>query len=349
MTETIKILICDDSALIRSILTAILSAEADMEVVGTAIHAKDAREKIKKFNPDVLTLDIEMPGMDGLSFLEKIMTLRPMPVVMISSLTQKGTASTMKAMELGVFEVVGKPTHGLKEKFDIISDDIVSKVRAAATGKVSPINRDAFLDKPEDGIKQTSTEFDLIAIGSSTGGVVAIKEIIPYLSKYSPPVVITQHMPPGYIESLAKRLNEHSKVTVKEAEDNETLQTGYVYIAPGDQHLEVIRSGAIMKTKLSDGETVSGHKPSVDVLFNSIANLSLCKAIGIILTGMGKDGAQGLLSMRERGSKTIGQDEATSVVYGMPKAASEIGAVEDVLPLQKIHTELKALCWPEQR
>lgn len=342
--KKIRVLICDDSALIRQILSAILSSEPDIEVVDTAENAQDAREKIKKHNPDVLTLDIEMPGMDGLSFLEKIMTLRPMPVLMISSLTQKGTTATMKAMELGGFDVIGKPTHDLQGRFPALKHQIVTKVRAASTANVSALQFHKL--KAARSVKVESETIDLIAMGASTGGVVALRELLPSLNKFSPPIVVTQHMPPGYTKNFAKRLDQHSVLTVTEAVDQEPLKMGHVYIAPGAHQMAVKKTAAGLKVDVYEGELVSGHMPSVDVLFSSVAELDNMNTMGVILTGMGRDGAEGLLKMRQKGAVTIGQDEATSVVYGMPRMAAEVGAVSKQLPLHQMVDFITKVCWP---
>lgn len=333
-----KVLIVDDSPLMRELLTAIINAAPDLEVVGTAANPLIAREKIKELNPDVVTLDIEMPEMDGISFLEKIMRLRPMPVVMISSLTQEGAEETLRALEIGAVDFVGKPSQSslaVNEK----SGEIAKKVSAAAASKVKPYTGSAIASvkaKISSAPIKNTSHYDIIAIGASTGGISAIREVLVDLPENTPPIVITQHMPKEYTSSFAARLDRFLPHSVKEAEHNEILKASSIYIAPGDQHMELKKSGASYKCLLNDGERVSGHRPSVDVMFASVADQSKKDAIGVILTGMGRDGASGLLEMRKNGALTIGQDEASCVVYGMPKVAMNAGAVSKEISLKKI-------------
>jgi len=337
--KPITVLIVDDSALIRQMLTKMLEADPGISVLGAAPDPYTAREMIKTLNPDVLTLDIEMPKMDGIAFLEKIISLRPMPVVMISSLTQEGAEIALRALEIGAVDYVGKPTSDLQHGLEQKSQEIISKVKIAARARVvakKPANQTA---SPISFSSYKTTE-QIIAIGSSTGGVEAIREVITVLPPNSPAVLITQHMPATFTSSFARRLDTVSKVTVCEATPNQRILPGHVYIAPGDQHLELGRSGANFICKLHDGEPVSGHRPSVDVLFQSAAKLAGANAVGVILTGMGRDGAEGLLNMRKAGSHTIGQDEASCVVYGMPRVAFECGAVEKQVTLSKIAGEI---------
>lgn len=346
MANPIRVLICDDSALVRQILLSIFEDDPQIEVVGTASNPLIARSKIKELNPDVLTLDIEMPEMDGLSFLEKIMTLRPMPVVMISSLTQKGTAQTLRALELGVCDVVGKPTQDLQKNFQAIGQDILRKVKVAATAKVRALDN----LKPSLSSKSgAASKVDLIAIGASTGGVVALKEVIPLLPVDSPPVLIVQHMPEAYTAGFAERLNAASRLEVVETQDGMQLETGRVYLAHGGYHLRIKKKvgGYILSHGTDD--PVSGHKPSVDALFMSVAEIHEGNTLGVILTGMGRDGAKGLLAMRKGGSLTIGQNESTCVVYGMPRVAMEVGAVEKEVALSKIASAITEACWPSYR
>lgn len=338
----IRVLIVDDSALMRQMLQAVLSSDPAIEVIGTAPDPLVAREKIKALNPDVLTLDVEMPRMDGLAFLEKLMTLRPMPVVMVSSLTEKGAEVTMRAMELGAVDVFCKPADagGLGAH----AKELIDKVKSASLARVRPLG-----DRPRGhpGLKVTTiykSSDRLVAIGASTGGVEALRDIVVDLPADGPPVVVTQHIPPKFSASFAARLNGLSAVRVKEAEDGERLIAGHVFIAPGDKHLAVRRSGAQLVTHVYDGPLVTGHKPSVNVLFHSVAEACGAKAVGVILTGMGRDGAEGLLAMRRIGAATLGEDEASCVVYGMPKAAYELGAVERELPLSRIAEEILRLC-----
>ncbi len=334
----IKVLIIDDSALIRSLMKEIINGQSDMEVVGQAPDPVTARELIKQVNPDVLTLDVEMPRMNGLEFLEKLMRLRPMPVVMVSSLTQHGNEVTLKALELGAVDFVTKPGLGVKEGLNELSQEIGDKIRAAARARIRrhALNESApGAPKPLAGQFLHTTE-KLICIGSSTGGTEALKEVLTRMPASSPGVLITQHMPESFTASFANRLNGLSAMTVKEAEHNERVLPGHAYIAPGHSHLLVKKSGAYYYTELSKSEPVNRHRPSVDVLFHSAAQVLGPNAVGVILTGMGKDGAQGMLAMRNAGAHTVAQNEATCVVYGMPKAAVELGAAMEVVPLQDI-------------
>ncbi len=337
--KPITVLIVDDSALIRQMLTKMLDSDPGITVVGAAPDPLSAREMIKRLNPDVLTLDIEMPKMDGIAFLEKIISLRPMPVVMISSLTQEGADIALQALEIGAVDYVGKPTSDLQEGLEKKAAEIISKVKAASRARISarkPANRDT----APVALGSYKTTEQVILIGSSTGGVEAIREIITVLPPNSPAVLITQHMPASFTSSFAKRLDGVSKVTVCEASAGQRILPGHVYIAPGDQHLELAKSGANYICRLHDGEPVSGHRPSVDVLFESGAKVARSNAVGVILTGMGRDGAEGLLNMRKAGARTIGQDEASCVVYGMPKVAFECGGVEQQFPIGKIASEI---------
>lgn len=347
-----RVLIVDDSALIRKLFTEILSSDSSIEVLDTAADPFDAREKIKKLNPDVITLDIEMPHMDGISFLEKIMALRPMPVVMVSTLTQKGADSTLRALELGAVDYVSKPTEKqTRNTLSDLKDELINKVKSAAGSNVRArktrvANENLTSAKPRI-ISFTPTKESrskVIAIGSSTGGVEALKDIITLLPANSPPVVVTQHMPEMFTKSFANRLNLSSQVTVHEATNNQVIQSGNVYIAPGGKHMEIKQSGSSLVCVLSDGPNVSGHKPSVDVLFNSVASIIQSRAVGVILTGMGKDGAQGMLAMKQAGAFNIGQNEESCVVYGMPKAALSAGAVDVEVSLGKIAEEILNRC-----
>jgi two-component system chemotaxis response regulator CheB len=342
--RSIRVLIVDDSALVRQMLTSLLESDPSIMVVGAAPDPLVARDMVKALNPDVLTLDIEMPRMDGLAFLEKIMRLRPMPVVMISSLTQKGADVALRALEMGAIDYVGKPTVGLVEGFTALRDEIVAKVKAAAAARV----RAASCERPAmpraaAGGSYSSTE-KLIAVGASTGGVEALHSLLTAFPADAPAILITQHMPASFTENFARRLDQQCAVTVSQAEDGARVLPGHVYIAPGGRHLELARSGANYMCRVHDGAPVSGHRPSVDVLFNSVAQMAGADAVGVILTGMGKDGAQGLLAMRRAGASTIGQDEATCVVYGMPKAALDSGAVEIELSLGKIPEQILHRC-----
>jgi two-component system chemotaxis response regulator CheB len=329
----VRVLIVDDSATMRSLLSAVLSRDPEIEVVGEAGDPLEAREAIKRLNPDVITLDVEMPNMNGIDFLEKIMRLRPMPVVMVSTLTVRGAEATMEALELGAIDCVAKPSTGGLEAFH----DLPFKVKAAAKAKVKPL-RPASEAKPAP-VEHTPDD-RVIAIGSSTGGVEALIAILTRFPANCPPTVITQHMPATFTKSFSERLDRLCAPKVTEAADGAPLESGHVYVAPGgEQHLEVGGS-TTLRCRLSHGPAVNGHRPSVDVLFRSMAGAVGARGVGAILTGMGRDGAEGLLAMRRAGARTFGQDEATSIVYGMPKAAFELGAVERQAPLDRLAAEL---------
>ncbi|ACT59847.1 protein-glutamate methylesterase/protein-glutamine glutaminase [Hirschia baltica] len=326
----IKVVVVDDSALMRRIIPSLLEKTGEIEVVATAPDPIIARQKIKLTNPDVITLDVEMPKMDGISFLEKIMSLRPMPVVMISSLTTKSADVTLRALELGAVDFVTKPALDLAANMETMSQELIEKVKTAATSNIQR-RRTAPVQVTNKTFTSFETTENLVAIGASTGGVETLGRLLPKLPRNSPAILITQHMPPNFTRQFAERLNKTCAVTVREAENNQRVRPGEVWISPGSQHLTLKRSGADYICKLSDAPAVNGHRPSVDVLFDSVAEHCGSKAIGVILTGMGKDGAKGLLNMKQAGAKTFGQDEATSIVYGMPRAAFEIGAVDQQL------------------
>lgn len=337
----IKVLVVDDSALVRKLLTEELNKQKDIEVVGTAMNPYIARDKIVKLKPDVLTLDLEMPRMDGLSFLSKLMKHFPMPVVVVSSLTPKNSQNALNALRLGAVDVICKP--GSAYSTQNITQDIVKAIRTAAVARFDR-HPELPVKKQEVHVEQAlsvdtrlvHTTDKLIAIGSSTGGTRALEAILTQLPGNLPGIVIVQHMPPVFTKSFAERLNSICKVNVKEAEDGDHIQQGSVLIAPGNYHMLIEKSGARYYTRIKQGPPVHHQRPSVDVLFNSVAKSVGVNAMGVILTGMGADGAKGLLNMKNQGSYTIGQDEATSVVYGMPREAAKLGAVEDVLPLQSI-------------
>lgn len=329
-----KVLVIDDSALIRSLLTQIINEEKDLEVVGAAPDPLIAREMIKQLNPDVLTLDVEMPKMDGLDFLEKLMRLRPMPVLMVSTLTEKGSEITMRALELGATDFVTKPktsiSQGMREYAELITD----KIRVASKAKVSSLQSIA---KSSNKVGQTTllknpliSSEKLLIIGASTGGTEAIKSFLLQMPSDCPGILITQHMPAGFTKSFANRLDSLCKISVKEAVDGERVLPGHAYIAPGDKHLLLGRSGANYVTRLSDAEPVNRHKPSVDVLFDSAAQQAGKNAVGVILTGMGKDGAAGMARMKEAGAYNFSQNEESCVVYGMPREAVVQGGVHEV-------------------
>jgi two-component system chemotaxis response regulator CheB len=340
--KRIRVLIVDDSITIRRLLTAVLSRDPEIEVVGEAPEPAVARQMIKVLNPDVITLDVEMPNMNGLEFLEKIMRLRPMPVVMVSTLTQRGTEVTLEALELGAVDCFAKPTDNVAAQLDAAAEELAVKIKVAAHARVrSRSIAPAAKANVDDAFGPGNA---VVAIGSSTGGVEALIEVLSHFSVNCPPTVITQHMPRHFTETFAQRLDRISRPHVSEARDGDVLRPGHVYLAPGGiAHLEVAGLGAL-RCKLSDGPPVSGHKPSVDALFRSVAKTAGPRAIGVILTGMGRDGADGLLAIRKAGGATLGQDEATSVVYGMPRAAFETGAIETQLPLEQIGPEILRLC-----
>ena len=352
----IRVLVVDDSALMRKLLLELLNSDPGIEVVGTAMDAYAARDKIKKLKPDVLTLDVEMPKMDGLSFLRNLMRLHPMPVVMVSSLTEKGANVTMQALDLGAVDFVSKPKIDLAHSLEDCALEITSKVKAAAVARVDMLQlhasspdvchgrQDTIVGmKPvRIGSKYLTTD-KIIAIGASTGGTEAIKEVLIRMRPDCPGVVIAQHIPPVFSRSFADRMNLCSPLVVCEAEDGQQIRPGHAYIAPGDQHLLVVRDGARYRCKLDDGPAVNHHKPAVDVLFDSVAENAASNAVGVILTGMGKDGAKGMKRMHEAGVTTIAQDEQSSVIWGMPRAAIEIGAVDKVLSLKRIATRVTEL------
>lgn len=349
-----RVLIVDDSALMRKLLSNLLSTDPDIEVVGTAMDAFAAREKIKQLKPDVITLDIEMPKMDGITFLTNLMRLHPMPVVMISTLTQQGAQLTMRALDLGAVDFVSKPKVDLNHSLEDYADEITSKVKTAAKASVKQLvrnkqNPDVEVNKPK-AKKRNDIGFEatdqIIAIGASTGGTEAIKEVLMKIKPNTPGIVITQHIPPVFSKSFADRMDQCCAITVCEAADGQQILPGHAYIAPGDKHLEVVRDGARYRCRLLDTAPVNRHKPSVDVLFDSVADNVGRNAVGVILTGMGKDGAYGLKRMREAGANTIAQDEKTSVVWGMPAAAVDVGGAEKVLPLQNIAANVTEIARP---
>jgi two-component system, chemotaxis family, protein-glutamate methylesterase/glutaminase len=356
-TKRIKVLIVDDSALVRSILSDVLARDPAIEVVGTAGDAHIAREKIKKLNPDVLTLDIEMPKMDGLTFLHNLMRLRPMPVVMVSSMTERGAEVTLDALAMGAVDFLSKPKIDIAAKLPEYCEELIGKIKVAACASVRALDpqRAAAL-KPKGNSpvatdvlpvarvpRKMRTTDRIIAIGASTGGTEAIKHVLSGLPADAPGILITQHIPKAFSASFAKRMDDYCAMTVTEAEDGQQVLAGHVYIAPGDRHLYVIRDGARYVCRLDDGPPVNRHKPSVDVLFNSVAKCAGQNAIGLLLTGMGKDGAKGLKQMRAAGSRTAAQDEASSVVWGMPGEAVAIGAAEQVLAIEDMAQHVLSL------
>ncbi len=323
-----RVLVVDDSALIRQVLSLILSRHPGLEVVGTAMDPYDAREKIKALAPDVLTLDVEMPRMDGLTFLGKLRKAHPMPVVMVSSLTAKGTATALDALALGAVDVIGKPEMDPVQGLEGMAAEIAETVYAAAQAHLQVPAEGALENHPPPPqAPRPAAQRQLVAIGSSTGGTEALREIFQSLPAGLPPIAVVQHMLPGFTEAFAARLDRICQPTVKVVAQGEPLQRGTIYLAPSARHFEVERRPTGLVAHLQDREPVSRHRPSATVLFNSVAAACGRRALGIILTGMGDDGAEGLLHLRQAGAHTLGQDAATSVVYGMPRVAWSLGAV----------------------
>ncbi|TGD70840.1 chemotaxis response regulator protein-glutamate methylesterase [Mangrovimicrobium sediminis] len=343
----IRVLVVDDSALVRSLLTRMIDEAPDLEVVATAADPYMARDKIKALNPDVLTLDVEMPRMDGLTFLSNLMRLRPMPVVMVSSLTEKSADVTLQALELGAIDFVSKPKIDLSHTLEDYTEELREKIRHAASVKVErrqppsapPKHSADAVIAPTVGSRYRTTD-KIIAIGASTGGTEAIKEVLMGMPSDAPGIVIAQHIPPGFSAAFAERLNRQTPLVVKEAEDGDQVLPGHAFVAPGDRHLLLTRNGARYVCRLNDGEPVNRHKPSVDVLFRSVLQSAGRNAVAAILTGMGADGAQGMLELLEGGLHTIAQDEQTSVVWGMPGETVRRGGACEVLPLGKIADHL---------
>ena len=349
MSKKIRVIVVDDSALVRSLLAEIINRQHDMECIGTANDPLVAREMIRELDPDVITLDVEMPRMDGIDFLGRLMRLRPMPVVMISTLTERGAEVTMRALELGAVDFVAKPRVGLANGLNELATQIVDKIRVAAVAHVrrisavpagSAANAGAVAGAPAavsstSLLGRLSTE-KIIAIGASTGGTEAIREVLVRLPADSPAIVITQHMPPGFTTSFAARLNSLCQITVKEAVNGERILPGHAYIAPGGLQFRIARSGANYVAVVEDAPPVNRHKPSVEVLFKSVAAVAGRNAYGIMLTGMGADGAAAMREMKDAGSYNYVQDEASCIVFGMPREAIAHGAADEVLPLTQI-------------
>ena len=340
----IKVLIVDDSSVVRNILATELAKDKDIEIVGTAIDPYIARDKIVQLNPDVLTLDVEMPRMDGITFLEKLMHYHPMPVIILSSLTPAGCEVALKALELGAIEVMEKPKLDVQQKLNEMITILTDKIKAAYSARYRYIlkkEKTAEIErKPLEMSSMLKTTDVVVAIGASTGGTEALRALIPRLPPTFPGVVITQHMPEKFTQSFANSLDQASKMDVKEAADGDTIRPGLVLIARGNYHMLFRRSGARYYVELKQGPLVCRQRPSVEVLFDSVAKYAGRNAIGVILTGMGNDGAVGMLHMKEAGAYTIAQDEASCVVYGMPKEAVKMNSVAKVLPLDDIPEEL---------
>jgi two-component system chemotaxis response regulator CheB len=357
MSNKTRVVVVDDSALVRGLLAEIINRQSDMACIGAAADPLVAREMIRNLNPDVITLDVEMPRMDGIDFLSKLMRLRPMPVVMVSTLTERGADVTLRALELGAVDFVAKPKIGVADGLRLLAEDITEKIRTAAQAHVRRLPPAAVATAPATpgaagtttapaaagvrpaapvaGLGRLSTE-KIIFIGASTGGTEATKEVLMNLPHDAPAVVITQHMPPGFTKSYATRLDSLCRIRVKEAVDGDRILPGHAYIAPGGLHLSVERSGANYVARVRDGDPVNRHKPSVEVLFESAARVVGPNALGVMLTGMGADGARAMKAMRDAGSWNLCQDEASCVVFGMPREAIAHGAANEVLPLQRI-------------
>ncbi|WP_370680863.1 chemotaxis response regulator protein-glutamate methylesterase [Comamonas sp. GB3 AK4-5] len=350
MNRKIKVIVVDDSALVRSLLAEIINRQPDMECIGTANDPLIAREMIRELNPDVITLDVEMPRMDGIDFLGRLMRLRPMPVLMISTLTERGAEVTMRALELGAVDFVAKPRVGVANGLQDLAHQIVDKIRVAAVAQVhravpaanpalTPANKGAAPVSSATLLGRLSTE-KIIAIGASTGGTEAIKEVLVQMPADAPAIVITQHMPPGFTTSFAARLNGLCQITVKEAVNGERILPGHAYIAPGGKQFAIARSGANYVAVVNDDPPVNRHKPSVEVLFKSVAACVARNAYGVMLTGMGADGAVAMREMKDAGSYNYVQDEASCIVFGMPREAIAHGAADEVLPLTQIASAL---------
>ena len=356
----IRVLIIDDSALMRQVLAALLSKDPEIEVIGSAPDPYIAREKIKALNPDVITLDVEMPKMDGLTFLEKLMRGRPMPVVMVSSLTEVGCQTTLRALELGAVDFIAKPKFDLREGMEEIAQELIDKVKAAAVARIRPLSvkREASKSGTNDAPRTTlhasrftndapsgamiKTTDTIIAIGSSTGGTEAVKDVLIALPPNTPPILITQHMPEHFTKTWANRMNSLCRISVKEAEDGDSVLPGHALVAPGSYHMTLVRSGARYTVRINQDPPVNRHRPSVDVMFASVAQYAGANAVGVILTGMGGDGAKEMLTMKQAGAFTIAQDEASCVVFGMPKEAIKLGGVDKILPLSEIPAAIVA-------
>lgn len=330
----IRVLIVDDSATARAVLSDILASDPMIEVVGTASDAYIARDKIVELLPDVICLDVEMPRMDGITFLKRLMHYMPTPVIMVSSLTQSGAKTTLDALEAGAVDFVPKPHSHIYDGKETMREELLAKIKIASRVKIRQHTLDSLRQANTTSLAETTNK--ILAIGASTGGTEALKEVLMGLPRNAPGTVVVQHMPPNFTAPFAERLNALCAMEVREARNGDSITPGVVLIAPGDYHMVVRRSGARYYVEIGNGEKISGHRPSADVLFNSVAKIAGANAIGVILTGMGGDGARGLLAMRNAGARTLGQDEASCIVYGMPKVAYDLGAVEKQLPLSKI-------------
>jgi two-component system, chemotaxis family, protein-glutamate methylesterase/glutaminase len=342
----IKVLVIDDSAVMRSFLGRVVEAQPDMELAAVVSDPVFAIERIRQNTPDVITLDVEMPRMNGLDFLRKLMAARPLPVVMISSLTRDGADATMRALELGAVDFFAKPAS--LEEFADVGDLIAEKIRAAAQARVWPRRKTAHHERSTGArpatLGRSSGLGTVIGIGASTGGVEALREILCELPADMPPILVAQHMLPGFTAAFARRLDAICEISVKEAEDGEDVLQGVAYVAPGGRHLLLARRRLSYVLRVTEDPPVNRHRPSVDALFRSMADAAASRAIGVILTGMGADGAEGLLGMRRAGARTVAQDEASSVVFGMPRQAIALGGAEEVMPLGDMPARLRVLC-----
>ncbi|MGZ8143213.1 MAG: protein-glutamate methylesterase/protein-glutamine glutaminase [Methylosarcina sp.] len=351
----IRVLVIDDSMLIRKILTEIFNSSFDIEVVGAAANPYIARDMIKQLNPDVLTLDIEMPQMDGITFLKNLMRLRPKPVVMISTLTEKGAEVTLEALALGAVDFITKPKVDVVSTLSSYAEEIISKVRMAARANIRNYDNKAFnareIDKTLSSLNlkteptknQASFSNKIIAIGASTGGTEAIKTVVKGFPEDTPAVVITQHLPAAFSESFIRHIDLVTRMTACIPKHGQTVETGHIYLAPGNRHMKVIKEGARFVIQIHDGEPVNRHRPAVDVMFRSLAQNAGANAIAVLLTGMGSDGAKGMKEMHEAGAKTVIQDEKTSIVWGMPGTAFKLGCTDYVLPLEEISNKILSL------
>lgn len=347
MAKVIRVLVVDDSALVRNILSQGLSIDPGIDVVGTASDPYIARDKIVELQPDVLTLDVEMPRMDGVAFLRKLMPQYPIPTIMVSSLTQRGKQITIDALEAGAIDFVSKPTSNVASGLNAMLMELRAKIKIASTANVSHWKGRRPLQAPQ-GARATSNALaestdKVIAIGASTGGTEAIRQVVEEFPATTPGVVIVQHMPPGFTKMFSDRLNQLCKMQVKEAEDGDRIRSGLILVAPGGMQMKVVRSGGFYQVRCGGTDKVSGHCPSVDVMMHSVAQHVGANAIGAMLTGMGQDGAEGMLAMKSSGARCIAQDEATSVVFGMPKVAYEKGGAERLVPLGKVAPALLGL------
>lgn len=356
MSKKITVLIIDDSAVVRQVLTTVINSSKTLKVIGVARDPIDAREKIKQLNPDILTLDIEMPKMDGVTFLKNLMRLRPMPVVMISTLTESGADITLEALEVGAVDFIAKPKIDVQGALKEYSAEIIEKLEIAGRAKVreykpptssfqvsKKLDAGAVLEKKQGKLRFKTTD-KIVALGASTGGTEAIKEVLESLPANAPGIVISQHIPITFSKAFTERVNKTCQIIVCEPVDGQKIVPGHAYIAPGDKHLLVVRSGAEYICRLNDGPPVSRHKPSVDVMFRSVAQNVGPNAMGVMLTGMGADGAEGMLEMKQQGAYNISQDEDSCVVWGMPGAAVKLGAVDEEMTLSKIGKEIIKYC-----